>query len=354
MIAFISSCKSDDDYEDEYIEIIEVEEISPVVFNIDEVPYPKLSDYNFFDGLMSNQDPVYGVLPFRLINKLFTDYAKKQRFIWMPDDVSANYVNDHTVLDFPIGTTLIKTFYYENVLPDNNKNIIETRLMIKKEEGWIFANYIWNEDQTEADFDLVGGFADLEWDLEGTTRSVHYRIPSQSECFTCHKSEVNNTPIGPKPQNLNSEYPYEDGTKNQLQKLIEMGYLENNLPETIYTVPKWDDTSLDLNERMRGYTDINCAHCHYDFGHCDYRPMRFAFNLTSDDINLGVCVDSDTDIFDKTKIVEPSNLDNSILYYRFSTIEENYRMPLLGRSLVHEEAVELVEEWINSLDISCN
>jgi hypothetical protein len=37
-----------------------------------------------------------------------------------------------------------------------------------------------------------------------------------------------------------------------------------------------------------------------------------------------------------------------------ATVEEEYRMPLLGRSLVHQEAVDLIEEWITSLEIDCN
>lgn len=333
---------------------VTVFEKSQVIFNINDVPYPKLSDYNFFEGLMSDQEPVYGVLPYKLINKLFTDYAHKKRFIWMPEGVSANYVSDHEMIDFPVGTVLIKTFYYEKVLPENTEMIIETRLMIKKEDDWIFANYLWNEDQTEADFDLVGGFADFEFEENGETQFVHYRIPSLNECFTCHKADINNIPIGPKPQSINSDYNFEDGTQNQLQKWIEMGYLENNLPSVINTVPKWNDPSVPVNDRMRAYVDINCAHCHSEYGHCDYRPLRFAFNETVDEANIGVCVDPDTAVLDYTKIVDPSDLDNTLLYFRFSTVKEQYRMPLLGRSLVHQEAVDLVEEWVESLNMSCN
>ena len=36
------------------------------------------------------------------------------------------------------------------------EKIIETRIMIRKSDGWIFADYVWNEDQTEADLDLNG------------------------------------------------------------------------------------------------------------------------------------------------------------------------------------------------------
>ena len=69
-------------------------EVSPVVFDINAVPYPKLSDYNFFKSPMSALDPVYGVLPFQPASPLFTDYASKSRFIWMPEGVSAQYVSD--------------------------------------------------------------------------------------------------------------------------------------------------------------------------------------------------------------------------------------------------------------------
>jgi hypothetical protein len=34
--------------------------------------------------------------------------------------------------------------------------------------------------------------------------------------------------------------------------------------------------------------------------------------------------------------------------------EEQYRMPLIGRSIVHDEAIEMIEEWIISLEDNCN
>lgn len=125
-------------------------EVSPVVYEINADPHPKLSDYNFFKSPMSDQDPVYGVLPFQPASQLFTDYAKKERFVWMPENSSASIGQDNEPIHFPVGTILIKSFYYENVIPGNTKKIIETRLMIMKSEGWIFANYVWNDEQTEA------------------------------------------------------------------------------------------------------------------------------------------------------------------------------------------------------------
>ncbi len=327
---------------------------SPVVFNLAEVPYPNLTDYNFFEGELPNLTPVRGVTPYAPINSLFTDYAVKKRFIWMPNGVKGSYVSDTENLSFPNGTVLIKNFYYDQVQPNNNRQVIETRLMIKKESNWIFANYIWNEAQNEAVLDLSGGSQYVEWLQDGVLRTVNYRIPSEPKCFTCHKSIDTPLLIGLKPQNLNSMYPYPEGNMNMLQKLVEVGYLENSIPGSIETVVKWDDPSESLNDRMRAYFDINCANCHSDTGHCDYRPLRMAYLETADPTNMGICVEPDTPIGPFDKIVDPGNTENSVLFFRMNTIEEQYRMPLLGRSLIHDESIELLEEWINSLTITCD
>lgn len=353
LVLLTFSCQEDNGYvpldDDDQIQE------SPVNFDINLVPYPTLSEYNFFDGTISDLNPVYGVLPYDLITPLFSDYAKKKRFIWMPNGVSANYVDDHSSLDFPTGTILIKNFYYDNVLPSNSTKIIETRLMIKKDEGWIFANYKWNDEQTEADFDINGSNVNIQWNELGQTKNVTYRVPSEAECITCHKSlNTGFTTIGPKPQNLNRTLVYNEGSKNQLQKWVETGYLNNDYPEAIQTVVDWNDASQDLDLRIRSYLDINCAHCHSEGTYCFYRPLRLSYNETYDYNNIGVCVPPD-DMYDSTMglIVTPSNVYRSVLYDRLNTAEVNKRMPLLSRTLIHEEAVILIENWINSLTDSC-
>lgn len=332
---------------------VSVLETSPVVLDLAEIPYQTLSEYNFFKGDLSDQNPVYGVLPYEPINSLFTDYAHKKRFLWMPTGEKASYVNDFEILDFPTGTVLIKNFYYENVQPENGKRIIETRLLIRNETEWIFAEYVWNDEQTEAFLDMQGSYTLVNWLQNGTEKSVNYRIPSYAECFTCHKSAEINIPIGLKPQNLNSNFEYPEGTQNQLQKLIEFGYLENNVPNSIVTVVPWDDPSQDINLRMRSYVDINCAHCHSSTGHCDYRPLRFNFHESGNETNMGVCVLPDTQIPPYSKIVVPNDPGRSVLHFRLNTTLEQYKMPLLGRNLIHEEGVAMVEEWINSLTTTC-
>jgi uncharacterized repeat protein (TIGR03806 family) len=338
---------------------VTVLESSPVNFDINNVPYSTLSEYNFYQGNLKDLNPVYGVLPYELITSLFTDYALKKRFVWMPTGEQSSYVSDGDIFNFPVGTILIKNFYYNNVLPENQTKILETRLMIRMPNEWIFAEYIWNEEQTEAQYDMNGRNVPIQWLQNGEQMSVNYRIPSQSECLMCHKTIGEAIPIGPKPQNINSIFNYADGAKNQMQKWKEMGYLESNYPGDILTTVKWNDPSQPVELRMRSYFDSNCAHCHTSGGHCDYRPIRLAFNESSNPANLGVCVEPEEDISfwiddDPTHLIVPGDINNSVMYHRINTTEDAIKMPLIGRTLIHEEAVDLLVEWINSLNGTCN
>ena len=361
---FIISLTSCSNQEDEY------KAISPVVVDLTQVPYPKLSDYKFFEGDIKLQNPSLNVIPFAPASSLFTDYAHKKRFVWMPEGVQASYDGDDKVLNLPVGAALIKTFYYENVQPSNTTRIIETRVMIRKATGWIFAEYVWNEDQTEAFLDMAGSYTSISWkDDNDVIKSTNYRIPTEVQCITCHKAkEVVNgidqtvyIPIGIKPQNLNYNYNYGMYSKNQLTKWQELGYLENNfsLPSPENTVVDYNDTSKPISVRARSYVDINCSHCHQTDRHCDYRPMRFAFNETGNSnglANMGVCIPtSDMQDFPQalSKVVAPGNINKSMMYYRLNTTNESYRMPLHGRTIIHEEGIALIQEWINSL-APCN
>lgn len=351
---FLFSCSSDSE---EYID--EPLPVSPVNFDINSVPYLTLSEYNFFEGDIKELNPVYGVVPYELITPLFTDYALKKRFIWMPAEQKANYVSDGEIFNFPVGTVIIKNFYYNEVIPGNVTKILETRLMIKMPKEWIFAQYIWNEEQTEAQYDMDGRNVPIQWLQNGQQIQVNYRIPSQSECLMCHKTIGEAIPIGPKPQNINSIFNYADGVKNQMQKWEEMGYLDSNYPAGITTTVKWSDPSQPVELRMRSYFDSNCAHCHTTGGHCDYRPIKLAFNESSNLTNLGVCIEPDENISfwideNPTHIVVPGDINNSVMFHRMNTTEDAIKMPLIGKSLIHEEAVDLLVEWINSLNGNCD
>jgi hypothetical protein len=122
-----------------------------------EQPKEKLSDYDFFKGDLKKQIPNDGVIAYSLSTPLFSDYAEKLRFIKLPDGKTVEY-NEKEVFDFPIGTTIIKTFYFPNDFRNADKGyrIIETRLLIHENDGWKALEYVWNDEQTDAILEVAG------------------------------------------------------------------------------------------------------------------------------------------------------------------------------------------------------
>ena len=343
LIFYCTSCSEDDSY-------VSIQP-TQVSLDLNSIPYENLSDYNFFEGNLADLQPVHGVLPYKIISGLFIDYAKAKTFVWMPKGSKAKYVDDHSLFDFPTGTVLITTHYFENVLPEKNNLMIETRLLIKKEEGWVLANYKWNNNQTEAEFTTDSHFVNVRFEDDNERKSVRYKIPSYDECFTCHNKYDEILPIGPKPQNINSSLAFSDGIKNQLQKWAEFGYLEKIYPENINTVVNWEDETQDLNLRVRSYLDINCAHCHSEKGYCEYAPIRFEFNKTDVLTNMGIDVAHTFGIDEAlSHIVAPGDPEASALLFRISSTLDEYKMPIMGRSLQHKEGVDLLQTWIKSLE----
>ncbi|NMH28125.1 hypothetical protein [Flavobacterium silvaticum] len=362
----IVSCQDDDG--DAYVPV------SPVVLNPADVPYAKLSDYHFFEGALKDLTPAYKVLPYRPASELFTDYAHKKRFVWMPQGTMATYNGNDNALVFPVGAVLIKNFFYDNVAPSNTTRIIETRILIKTHEegfnsdgsmidsGWEPYDYIWNEEQTEAYLDTEGQgvFVPLTFTDSGVTRDIYYKIPAQTECHTCHKLNPDHAvggevviPIGVKPQNLNNVYDYGTAQRNQLEKWVSEGYLDPNIPANILSTVDYRDTSQPLELRARSYIDANCAHCHRIGGHCDYAAMRFNFSNT-DLSTFGVCMPYQFALpEDMEYVIKAGDANNSELIYRISSTDGSVMMPFIGRSIVHDEGVALMKEWINSLETTC-
>ncbi len=368
------SCSDDDDYLDLNSDVAGKKSgviiDAPIKIDLSQVPFPKLSDYRFFVGDMKDQKPGYQVIPYKPASDLFSDYAHKKRFVWMPKGTHATYVSDDNVFEFPIGAVLIKTFYYDNVQPGNVTRIIETRLLIKQYEatandsGWKMYDYVWNEEQTEAFLDTEGNgiFVPITFTENNVTRSINYKIPASTECATCHKLNPTQSangeiaiPIGPKPQNLNTMFNYGTTSKNQLLRWKQAGYLDNSLPpiNAIYSTVDWRDTSKSLEMRARSYIDINCAHCHRLGGHCDYTPMRFNFSNTNLQ-DFGLCMVPTAQIDGGPYVINGGRSDQSELIIRISSNEESVRMPIIGRTIEHQEGIQLMKDWIDSITTSCD
>jgi hypothetical protein len=107
-------------------------------------PFPtRLSAWHLFTGKLSALQPNSGVIPYDINTPLFSDYAAKYRFVWMPAGTSATY-SDTDAFNFPPGAIFAKTFVYPGAGPGRQRRIIETRLLVRAKSGWIGLPYVWN------------------------------------------------------------------------------------------------------------------------------------------------------------------------------------------------------------------
>ncbi|GAB4017465.1 SO2930 family diheme c-type cytochrome [Spirosoma koreense] len=315
----------------------------------------KLSDYGFFNGKLANQQPAPGVVPYALNTPLFSDYAEKLRFVKLPAGQSVAY-NDTAVLAFPIGTTLIKTFYFPTDFrdPAKGRRLIETRLLVHQTEGWKAFDYVWNDEQTDAFLDVAGDTKTVRYvDMQGQEHQQPYLIPNLNQCKGCHNRAEKLVPIGPSVRQLNGELAYTGGTENQLIHWQRSGLI-TGLPtlEKCPKAPVWNKPETgSLADRARAWLDINCAHCHNPSG----PAMTSGLNLSVSETNptaLGILkapVAAGRGSGGRPFDIVPGKPDESILIYRLHSTDPGEMMPELGRKTVHTESLDLLREWIKAM-----
>lgn len=353
---------------------------------------PRLADYGLFtDPADPRSGPSGQGMPFELNSALFSDYAKKYRFLFVPDGTQAVY-RDHddgvtATLDFPVGTVIAKTFSFP-VEDDSDaplsEDIVETRLLIKRqtEEGvnWVGLPYIWktaDDGSRYAELAVAGGNKAVEYDYADPDDEVrttdgqpvryrgsvaNYGIPAALNCLTCHADEnreAGSAPIGPKPRFLNRTNVFADvGEMNQLDYMQMKGLL-SGLPGTgVERSPKWNvagssgelpESPADVHARMRAYLEVNCAHCHHPQGGGSNSGLYLdAYRRV--DQRYGICkkpVAAGRGSGGLQYDIVPGASADSILYFRTASDQPGVRMPPLARTVVHGEAVNLIARWID-------
>ena len=323
-----------------------------------EKPAKRLSAYGLFaDGRA--QIPAEGVIPYDVSTPLFTDYASKKRFVYVPSGKAAAY-EPQTVFDFPVGTALVKTFWYPGLEVDDGRaadfDLIETRLLIRKEAGWVAYPYVWRPDGSDAELKLAGKKLDIAFAApDNRPLETRYVVPNVNQCKGCHVADGAFRPIGPKARNLNHAYDYRSGPQNQILHWSEAGILEGAPERGEPLFPKmarWDDEEADLNARARAYLDVNCGHCHNPAGPASTTGLYLDWS-EEDPAHWGIRkrpVAAGRGSGGLEFAIAPGDPDASIIVYRMSSTDPGVMMPELGRGLAHDEGIALVRAWIAGLE----
>jgi uncharacterized repeat protein (TIGR03806 family) len=320
----------------------------------DQSSYEKLSEWNFFEGSLADQIPKKHIVPYQLSSRLFSDHAEKLRFVYVPEGKTIPY-QDSSTLDLPLGSILIKTFYFPADFrkPEAERKLMETRLLVHESSGWQALDYVWNEAQTDAYLEVAGDEKTVNYiDSEGKSKTQLYTIPNQNQCKGCHSTDGNLKPIGPAVYRLNHDMLYAHGKENQIQWWQRA--LGLNKEKELRNIPKmadWTDSAKSIDQRARAWLDINCAHCHNPHGPAMTSGLDLRWNQKSETA-LGIY---------KTPVaagrgsgglkydIHPGKPEKSILYYRMASLDPGVMMPELGRSQNQKESLELIKQWIKEM-----
>lgn len=114
---------------------------------------------------------------------------------------------------------------------------------------------------------------------------------------------------------------------NQLSHLQALGVMNDFDPSQVAQIVDFNDESVSLSERGRAYLDMNCSHCHNPSGWDFATERQFDFRYETPLAQTGI-------LFEKEKIA------NALL---------DQEMPFIGTSILDDEGVNLVIQYIESL-----
>jgi uncharacterized repeat protein (TIGR03806 family) len=300
--------------------------------------------------------------------------------MWQPRDTIAVY-NDDGELEFPVGTIISKTFHYENLderdgllhvrqedreatlqndgsLDLQTHVLIETRLLVKYEDGWRAFPYVWNSSQNDATLEIAGDQRDIVLVQGDANERITYVVPDANQCAGCHVTDHTAKellPIGPKGWQLNRDFSWWGNTDSQLVNWGKIGMLggyDGSAPEGV----RWSEPGdSSLEDRARAYLDANCAHCHNPAGAADTSALHLNIDAPLDRL-YGICktpVAVGRGSGDRPYDIYPGRPQDSILVFRMQHSDPAIAMPELGRSAVHAEGVKVISNWIAAMNGDC-
>ncbi len=301
--------------------------------------------------------PSLGVVPYEPSATLFSDYAIKSRTVWVPKGSPITY-DPAKPFDMPVGSIVTKSFGFPADLRNPEPvRWVETRVLIRGADGWSGVSYVWDADQKEARIRPGGETRDIPFvKTDGTSVTASYLVPNQNQCKKCHADLDTLVLIGVRADRLNTNYPYVDGVDNQLAHWTKLGLITGVPdPNPLPILPSWSDASLSKDVRARAYLDANCGHCHNETGEARTSGLFLRVSVT-DPYRFGACkapVAAGQATGNLAYDVVPGKPDESILLHRMTSTTPAIAMPEIGRSVVHDEGVDLVRNWIANLSGTC-
>jgi hypothetical protein len=232
----------------------------------------------------------------------------------------------------PVGSILLKTYVLED-------RPVETQILARRSDGrWEAFDFRWRDDATDADLVTAPVQARIASD-----RIWHF--PGSSRCVLCHNTGVGMI-RGLTVTQLNRE---RDGD-NQIARLEALGSLVWPWKGgALARLPPLDDESASIEDRVRAYFHVNCAHCHQPGGQA--AGTRMDLRRETPLALAGVCGEAPAAVFpghEEALLVSPGKPDASLVSIRMRLAGPGAMPP--DRQAVDPLGTKLVDAWIRSLE----
>ena len=336
-------------YKDRYINLKDNDDLEEIIPQ-------KISESGLFSDI---QNKIYspGIIPYNVNSPLWSDGAKKDRFLALPDTSKITFSSDGH-WQFPEDAVLVKNFAFEMEKGNPaSKKLVETRFLVKRhgDEQWDGYSYEWNDDQSDAELlpdSKTKQIIIKDADAPGGQTLQNYYFPSRTDCGSCHTPAAGYV-LGVKTAQLNGNYKYGVITDNQLRSLNHIKMFTTNIGENYSSFPKFadpSDSTFPLSDRARSYLDANCSQCHQQngTGRADF-DLRASLSL--EDTKLLESIAGFGNIGTSGRIIDPNSPETSVLYLRI-TRTDSLRMPRLATSVVDAVGTKVIYDWIKSLEPS--
>ena len=289
-------------------------------------PPPRLSQTGCFTMTTPGRPaPHPGLVPYDVVVELWTDGARKRRWLAPPDGAAMTSTATGAWTG-PPGTFVIKEFALETT-PGNpaTRRAVETRVLVRDATlGWQGFSYRWNAAGTDAtlqpDAEQI-----VDWPMDdGSTHPYFY--PSRGDCLICH-DESYGPLLGVRAPQLARWFDYDGVIADQPRTLAALG-VGPATNATPFISPH--DPSATFEQRTRGYMAANCAHCHNP-DHVAIHDLRYDTPLAQ----TNLCPD-----------IVPGDAAASRVY---QLVTSRPGMPPLGTLQVDPLAVQVLGAWIDGM-----
>ena len=302
-------------------------------------------------GLFSNLaqlTPSPGVIDYEVNAPFWSDGARKQRWIVVPDGATIGFAADGA-WSFPPGTITVK--HFELPLPGGGVTRVETRVMVNRAAGWTGYTYRWRADQSDADLLTTGGSGayDTVNPATGAATRITWTFASQAQCLNCH-TQATGRVLGLNTLQVNRGHTYQStgNADNQLRTLNHIGLFAQDIGAAAQygAMPDPSSASASLESRAKAYLESNCSNCHRPGGPTSVN-MDLRYSTAVAEMNA-VAVAAGIPTASGALRIAPGNHASSDVWRR-ATSTSTTRMPPLGTTLVDEQGLQSLSAWIDSL-----